>query len=165
MKAIALVLFLTALAPGVAHAAGSTTAGSASATIVTPLVLTHAAGNQLNFGRFIPGTGGTVVVSETTGAGSTTGGVTFASGSATADDTFLVTAQSYQFMNIVTSPGTVNSGANSMSFTTKPMLPSGEIAAAQGTTGYFTVGGTLNVAATQAPGTYSGSYTVTVTYN
>ena len=164
MKKLAIALLGLALQPGLAHAAGNTATGSASAAIVFPMTLAHWAGHSLNFGSFVAG-GGTVVVNAASGAGSVTGNVVFTSSSTTAFDGLLVTAATFQTILIVTGPGTVTSGANSMSFTTTPMPPVGQIATSgTSATASFSVGGTLTVAAGQAAGTYTGSYPVTVTY-
>ena len=163
MKKFALALFLAALHPGLAQAAGNSTTvtGTAGAAIIAPISMVHWAGYGLNFGTFAANIPGTVTVSATTGAGSVTGGVTFMSTSTTAYDAFLVTLQANQMVNITTSAGTVTSGSHSMTFTTAPSVASGSCA---GTTCYFTVGGTLNVNGLQAAGTYNGTYTATVTY-
>ena len=151
--------------PGAAYAGSgnvSTKSGSAAAQPIAPLTLVHTAGQVLNFGRFTVGTAGTVVVNQTSGAGSTTGGVAFATGSATAMDFFVASGDPNRLLGIVTGSGTVTSGTRTMTFTTTPMLNAGFLPSTG--SGYFTVGGTLNVAASQAPGTYNGSYSVTVTY-
>lgn len=139
-----------------------TISGTASAQAIAPLVLVHWTGNQLSFGRFTAGSAGTVSVSGTSGAGSTTGGATFVSGSPTSMDYFIASGDPNRLIGIVTGGGNVTAGGNSMSFTTVPMLTAGFLPG--GGAGFFTVGGTLNVAAGQAAGSYTGSYSVTVTY-
>lgn len=136
--------------------------GTARAQAVTPLILVHTTGTSIRFGRFTVGSAGTVVVPNT-GAASVTGGVTFSVGSVTGLDRFVAFGDPNRLISITTSSGTVTSGGNSMSFTTVPMLPAGYIPA--GGNGFFTVGGTLSVSAGQAPGSYTGSYVVTVTYS
>jgi len=171
LRMIGLGAALAALTPGVALAAGpsATTVGAVTVTIVTPISLQHWAGYVLNFGKFTAGTGGTVTITApptgNNGTATTTGGVAFVSGSTTSDDAFLVTGQPNTTINISTTGGTVTSGANSMSFTTTPMLASGQIVAAgNSATAFFTVGGTLTVSGTQAAGSYTGSYNCTVAY-
>jgi hypothetical protein len=83
-------------APGVALAASgnsSTAAGTATASVVAPIVLTHTSGAALNFGKFTVGAGGTVVVTSA-GAGSVTSDVGFVPGSSTAADQFTLTGDS-----------------------------------------------------------------------
>lgn len=136
--------------------------GTARAQAVRPLVLTHTSGYVLNFGKFSVGSSGTVTVSALD-VGTASGGVTFAVGSSTAADRFTAQGDPNRLISITTSSGTVTAGSNSMSFTTTPSLPAGYIPFTG--SGYFTVGGTLTVAAGQGAGTYSGSYAVTVAYN
>ena len=159
------IIAVIALAPGVARADSAsqmTQAGTARAEVMTPLLLSHWTGFTLRFGRFSAGQAGTVTVSP---AGVTTfaGGVDVAPGSTTSTDRFIVQGEANRQITITTGSGTVTAGANSMAFTTTPSLPSGYIPVIG--VGYFTVGGTLSVNGGQAPGTYSGSYAVTVAYN
>ncbi|MBU6267173.1 MAG: DUF4402 domain-containing protein [Sphingomonadales bacterium] len=151
--------------PGTAVAAsGSSGAipGSAAATAVVPLTLQHWFG-ALDFGRFAVGSAGTVKVDAATGAGSVTGGAAFVTGSTTGMDYFLAYGDPNRLISITTGSGTVTSGARSMTFTTTPMLAAGYLPSVG--SGYFTVGGTLSVAAGQGAGSYLGSYPVTVAYN
>lgn len=136
--------------------------GTATAQAVRPLILTHASGYVISFGKFAVGSSGTVTVSAL-GAGTASGGVTFALGSSTSADRFIAQGDPNRLISITTSSGTVTAGSNSMSFTTTPSLPAGYIPLTG--SGYFTVGGTLSVGAGQGAGSYSGSYAVTVAYN
>jgi hypothetical protein len=137
--------------------------GSANAQIIRPLVLSHWDGYTLRFGRFTVGnTSGSVTVS-TSGTGSVNGGVSFVVGSITAADRMIVQGDGNRLVSITTGPGAVTNGSQSMSFSTTPSLPAGNIPVLGA--GYFTVGGTLTVNSGQAPGTYSGTYPVTVAYN
>ncbi|MCY1669504.1 DUF4402 domain-containing protein [Novosphingobium sp. SL115] len=137
--------------------------GTVNAQVIRPLVLSHWNGYTLRFGRFTVGsTAGTVTISSS-GSASTGGGVTFVLGSSTAADRMIVTGDANRMITITTGTGTVSNGAASMTFSTTPSLPAGYIPVFG--SGYFTVGGTLVVASGQAPGTYSGTYPVTVAYN
>lgn len=159
------ILTTIALAPGTALAGSANSfsrSGTVSAQAVEPVVLTHWGGYVLHFGKFTVGSAGTVTVS-TSGSGSTSGGVTFVAGSSTSADRLIVDGEPFRQVSITTGPGTVTAGASSMAFTTTPLLPSGYIPFTG--SGYFTVGGTLSVGAGQAPGSYSGTYPVTVAYN
>lgn len=154
-----------ALSTGVAHAASGSTftiTGRVEATVLEPLLLNHVNGFDINFGKFAGATGGTVVVTPT-GVGSVTGGVIFVSGSVIRADRFRARGQANRLIGITTGSGTVTSGTNSMTFTTVPDAPTATI----GATGavFFNVGGTLNVGFNQTAGNYSGTYSVTVTYN
>ena len=158
-------VILATLSAPVAAASGekSTTSGIASAAVVAPVTVAHTAGRQLSFGRFAVGTtAGTVVVAPG-GGGSVTGGVGFVAGSANAADAFSARGDPGRAIAIATGAGVVSAGRSlSMTFTTRPSLATTTIPASG--TRNFTVGGTLRVGAGQAPGTYSGSYAVTVSY-
>jgi hydroxyethylthiazole kinase-like sugar kinase family protein len=147
-----------------AHAASgnsSTAAGTASATVVAPIVLTHTAGAALNFGKITVGAGGTVVVASG-GAGSVTGDVGFVPGSTNAADQFSLTGDNSRNFGITTTGGTITNGSKTMTFITAASSGSGTTS----TTGTysFTVGGTLTVTGTETPGSYTGTYNATVTY-
>ena len=149
-----------------AAAAGNSaaTSGAGTASVITPLSLSHSPGYSLNFGTFAVGSAGTVTVSPTNGAGSATGGVVFTGTSATALDVFAVSAQGGTGFSISSSAGTVSSGGNSMTFTTVPSLSGGACFGTGPALCTFTVGGTLSVNAAQPAGAYTGTYTATVTY-
>lgn len=147
-----------------AHAASgntSTAAGTASATIVAPIVLTHTASAALNFGKFTVGTGGTVVVNAS-GTGSVTGDVGFVPGSSTTADAFTLTGDNTRNFSIATTNSTISNGSKTMSFTTAPSATSATTSATG--TYSFTVGGTLTVTGTETAGNYTGTYNATVQY-
>lgn len=138
-----------------------TAQGTATATVVAPIVVTHD-GGALGFGSFLAGTGGTVVV-DTAGAGSVTGDVAFVSGSANTADAFTVEGDANRSYTISSAGGTVSNGTETMSFTT--VVSSSTDTLDVNGDGAFTVGGTLTVAGSQAPGDYTGTYDATVAYN
>ncbi len=130
------------------------------ATLFAPISISP--GANMDFGTLLPtGTAGTVTVT-TAGARSSVnvdllGGVPSAA-------SFNVTGEPGQAYIITFTPGTLTGPGADMtvgSFTHDaggaPTLPGG--------TDTFNVGATLNVGATQAAGTYSGPFTVTVNYN
>ncbi|MCA0902918.1 DUF4402 domain-containing protein [Qipengyuania aquimaris] len=163
MKKIILAAAAVAFATPAMAAPGDTAtdSGTATAEIVAPITITHD-GGALDFGIVIPGTAvGTVVVTQG-GAGSVTGDALFVSGSTNAADSFTVTGDANRAYSIVTTGGSVTSGGNSMTFTTD--APASGTLSATGSDS-FSVGGTLNVGANQAAGTYSGNYDATVSYN
>jgi len=151
-------------APAAAQSGNNETrTGSTNAQVVRPLVLSHWSGFALRFGRFTVGnTAGTVSVT-TSGSASAAGGVAFVSGSSTSSDRMIVQGDPNRLVAITTGPGSVSNGSASMTFSTVPSLPAGYIPFVG--SGYFTVGGTLNVPSGQGAGSYSGSYPVTVSYN
>lgn len=165
MKKIALLAAGFAIASTPAFAAPGdtdTATGSATAEVVAPISVTHDTGAVLDFGTFTPGTAaGTVVITQA-GVSSVTGDVVMMSGSTESADAFTVTGGANRAFSITATNGSVTSGANSMAFVTD-VAASGLL---DGTgTDNFAVGGTLSVAANQAAGSYTGSYTVEVTYN
>ena len=78
MKKFVMAAVAVALSSGSAYAA--TANGSATAEVVAPITLTHTTGATINFGMFVAGTGGSVIVTPL-GVGSSTGGVTLVAGS------------------------------------------------------------------------------------
>lgn len=123
----------------------------------------------LDFGRFIAGSGGTVVIGPG-GARSVTGGVLPLNSTGAGQAVFNVGRTGNGGGNkavIISLPANgatrLNSGANSMavnSFISAPAtlqsIPTG------GTT--LSIGATLVVAPNQAPGNYSGTFSLTVNY-
>ena len=150
--------------PLIANAASgntSTATGSASATIIAPIVLAHTSGATLNFGKFTTGTGGTVVVTSG-GVGSVTGDVGFVPGSTNAADGFALTGDNSRSFGITTTGGSITNGSITMTFTTAPSAATGTTSSAGAAT--FTVGGTLTVGTGLVAGAYTGNYTATVQY-
>jgi len=165
MKKLLVIVAAAAIIPGTAMAASgntSTANGSATATVVSPIVLTHTTNAALNFGKFTTGTGGSVTVTAA-GAGSVGGDVGLVPGSTISADAFTLTGDPSRSFSIATTGGSVSSGGTSMSFTTAPSAASGTLSSTG--TASFTVGGTLTVGSTVAAGTYSGTYSATVAYN
>lgn len=156
----ALALMLPAAAVA-APGDSDTATGTATATVVAPIVVTHD-GGALGFGSFLAGTGGTVVV-DSAGAGSVTGDVAFVSGSANTADSFTVEGDANRSFTITSTGGSVSNGTENMTFTTAVSANTDTLDASG--LGAFTVGGTLTVADSQAPGDYSGTYDATVAYN
>lgn len=166
MKKIALLLALTTFNPGLALAAGNTATatGTANATVVAPLQITHTNGAAIGFGAFTAGTGGTITVTQA-GARSATGDVSLLSGGTVAADGFTVSGAGNRAFNIATSASSTVStgGATPATMALALSAPATGTLSAGGTFA-LRVGGTLTVAANQAAGSYTGTYTVTVTY-
>lgn len=161
-------LALAGATVGNASLAASATATSSS-TVVAPIAITKSA--DLAFGKFAASTGGTVTVS-TSGARTVSGGVLGMSGATTAAK-FDVTGEADATYSITLSgTATLTSGSDSMAFATVSDLSGGNATSGNVSAGTLTggaqsiyVGGTLTVAAAQAPGTYSGNVIATVEYN
>ncbi len=158
---------LLALAPGAALAAG--TKGSATAEVVAPAQIVPLA--YLRFGTFTrPTTAGTETVSTTSavsGTGGMAGNLSLPQTGGRGAASFQLNGSAYRLF-IVTLPGstTISSGAATMQvsdFTSDAGIFGIGVL---GSTGQDTlnVGGTLNVSANQAPGNYSGTFTLTVYY-
>ncbi|WP_111707879.1 DUF4402 domain-containing protein [Lutibacter citreus] len=146
--------------------AQATATATATATIVAPISILKTA--DMNFGNVaVAGTLGTVVLTPA-GARSVTGGTTLPTTTGPVGAaTFEVDGQgTYTYaITLPSSAHTISNGANNMTvdnFTCN--TGAGTLTAGEQT---FTVGATLNVAASQVSGTYtSGSaFDVTVNYN
>jgi len=160
---LASVIALVSATPAFAASGNTSSAnGSATATIVAPIVLTHTSGAALGFGRFTTGTGGSVTVSAA-GAGSVGGDVAFVPGSTNSADAFTVTGDASRSFSITTGAGTVSNGTDTINFTTSASASSSTLSGTG--TGSFTVGGSMTLAGTESAGAYTGSYSATVTYN
>jgi len=108
---------------------------------------------------------GTVVMTPA-GARSATGGTTLGNAGGAAAAAFNVTGQGNATYSItLPASTTVTSGANSMTVDTFTSNPSGTGTLSAGGSQALTVGATLHVGASQATGTYTGTFSVTVTYN
>lgn len=123
----------------------------------------------LDFGRFVAASGGTVIVSPTAGR-SRTGAVILLNSPTANPATFTASKSSNGSTNkaiVLSLPANgstrLTSGSNSMAvdaFTCSPATLT--VLTTTGTT--LTVGATLTVAANQAPGSYSGSFSLIVNY-
>ena len=143
----------------------ATTSANANARIVAPIAIAKTV--DLNFGDVVPGgTVGTVIV-DAAGARTSAGGASLGSSTGVAAAAFNVTGASNATYAITLPAGTITvTGPTSTmtvgTFTSSPSL-TGTISAAG--TQALTVGGTLNVGVNQAVGAYTGTFSVTVTYN
>lgn len=137
--------------------------GAATAEVVAPITITHDTDAVLNFGTFTAGTAVGSVTVDQAGVASDSGDAVLVSTSTESADSFTVSGDADRGFDIVATGGTVTTaGGASMSFTTD--APASGTIGTGGSVG-FNVGGTLSVGISQAPGSYSGSYTVTATYN
>jgi Mat/Ecp fimbriae major subunit len=131
---------------------------NASATVITPIAITQT--TALQFGTFSPGTG----AGNIDQSGAATGGVISVSSSTKSPGIFAVTGftgASYTF----TLPSTVTISAGGPTMTAALSFASG--GASRTLTGgadTVTVNGLLTVGASQANGSYIGTYNVTVNY-
>lgn len=123
---------------------------------------------ELSFGSFVAGIGGSVTVS-TSGARSASGGVLLIPSSAGAAAQFTVSGDANATYTIQL-PGNdfvkLSGPGGDMfinEFTGSPSGAAGQLSA--GGSQSLSVGGTLSIASGQSPGEYSGSFSVTVDYN
>ena len=129
-----------------------------------PITLTKNA--DLSFGQlFIGPSSGTCVVTPA-GVRTSTGGVQLGGGSAVGAANFTVGGDLLATYGI-TLPGsaTMANGGSTMTVNTFISSPSGSGQLSILGRQTLTVGATLHVGASQAPGTYNGTFNVTVTYN
>lgn len=165
-------LFLAASAAA-AHAQSTASAtGSGSITIIRPLTLTKNA--DLRFGTVVrPASGAGTAVVSAAGARSVTGGVVgLTSGDTPQAAQFTVDGEGGQSISIsVPATFTIANGTDTLTVTTANNI-SGSAAAqtlsnALGSAGSlsFRVGGSVPVASTAPTGLYTGTFTVTASYN
>jgi hypothetical protein len=170
---------LVASATGAMAQSSATGTGTATANVIRPITITAA--RDLAFGNVAPGAAvGTLVVAGTAaGAQSVTGGVTqpgSQKGTVTSAQFTVAGEGSFTYtLTIPVAPVTISDGAptpNTMTVGTftadvSTVAGSGLLSGAAGAAGSQTVsvGGTLNVGANQAAGSYTGSFSVTVAYN
>jgi hypothetical protein len=130
------------------------------------LSITLVKGNDLSFGQlFVGPSPGTCVVTPL-GTRSSTGGVQLGGGSGVGPASFTVGGDVLATYSI-TLPGsaTMTNGGSSMTVNTFTSEPSGTGQLDALGNQALSVGATLHVGAVQAPGTYSGTFDVTVAYN
>lgn len=147
-------------------------AGVALASMVAPTSLAQVSvaiinDQSLSFGSFVAGNGGSVTVS-TTGKRSGGGVVLIPSSLGTAAQ-FTVSGDpnaTYTIQLPVNDVVSLTGPGNGMfvnTFTSTPSGAGGNLGA--GGSQALSVGGTLNVGSGQTPGSYSGTFSVTVSYN
>ncbi len=154
----------------------ATTQGRAQAVIVTPLSFFKV--NDLVFGRIIPGpTAGTVIIAPS-GTRTVTGGVRAATGLPHQPASFAGRGSFNQLVNIsinATSRTLTRVGGSQtmvmdtfiIGSTPTATLTTSPVAFRIGSTNgmfQFPVGARLRVGANQAPGTYRGTFTITLQY-
>lgn len=157
MKKIVLAAVAATIAVPAAAAPGdtATASGSATATIVAPISITHNV-DALDFGVIVsPTTASTVTVVAGASTVSSGDAVKLSGGNS---DSFSVAGDPNRSFAITTGGGTMGG----MSFTTS--APASGTLSASGTAS-FSVDGVLSIPGGQAAGVYSTTYSATVTYN
>lgn len=140
---------------------------AASAPAAAQSVTNLVCDNGLSFGSLIAGTG-TVTIDPATGTRGKTGDVVllgsgqFSSGGRATCTVTLASGFDYSISFASSTVQLTRSGGGSMDLTLA-RSPSGTLTGTGGTSTFY-IGGSLAVSASQAAGSYSGSYSVTVAY-
>ncbi|HVP40048.1 MAG TPA: DUF4402 domain-containing protein [Candidatus Saccharimonadales bacterium] len=173
MKRFVLILLVVvgavaALAPlAQAQMNNATTTANAGVTMITAIGIART--SHLNFGSVVAGAllGTVVQTAAASPVRSATGGTTLGSASAVTPATFNVTGQANNTYAITlpSSAITISDGPDNMGVDTFTSSPSGTGTLDGSGAQTLYVGATLHVGASQASGVYSGSFSVTVTYN
>ena len=147
-------------------ASAGTVSATTQATIVTPLSLVNT--DTLRFGAIIPSAAaGTVTIDPFTEARTTTGGVTAYGGTVTAGK-FTGLADGITHLKIDVPNGSITltrvGGGATMLVDNFDINGNKNNWVPTGTLYTFNVGARLRVNANQMPGTYTGTYSVTVNY-
>ena len=137
------------------------------ALAATPITIVVSASQDLNFGTITAGTAGGTVVINTLGARSVTGTVTAVTGAGLeGQGTFNVSGSTGLAMDATSF--TISNGTDSMAVDNFNLLTNAGGTAGTitlvATSSTFPLGGTLNVGVGQANGTYTGTYTINVSY-
>lgn len=160
--AIVAAVTLTQAANAQNSASASFTVG---ARIVTPISIVKV--TDMNFGDVVPSVAGGTVALSTAGVAAPTGVNLGSAGAARTAATFTVSGQAaYTYAITLPSSATISdSASHTMSVGPFISSPSGTGTLSGTGTQTLALGATLTVGALQAPGTYTGSFNVTVTYN
>lgn len=163
------------MAGGAMAQSTATGTGTANATVIKPITI--AAGSTLEFGNVVAGAG-TVTVAAADGVRTdsdtalTPGGqkgtiraATFnVAGEAASTYSITIPTTAITLSDSATTPNTMTATAFTVVAGTSGTV-SGLVGTLAAGAGVLNVGATLNVAALQAPGAYTGTYLVTVAYN
>lgn len=168
MFAVSAFAVIGALTASSVFADAAIDSATTSATVVTPIAIVDA--QNLDFGEFAAGTGGTIVLT-TAGAAEATGDVVLTGGTSSAAQ-FTVTGQADASFSIGIADNDLTHAVEETSMalaTTHDLDGTSGNNPASGTltlgTQTIYVGGTLTVGNDQEVGLYSGTITATVNYN
>jgi spore coat protein U-like protein len=160
--AAGLVLATVALSAATVHAAPVTTQATVKARVLKQITVTKTA--DLDFGTIVAGTAASTVgvstaSSRTCGSGLTcTGTASSANFNISGTNNAVVTITGDNSVTLANGSGGTMTAALTRSASTITLANSGAVG------GSFQVGGTLNIAANQADGNYTGTFNVTVDY-
>lgn len=159
MKRAILGAAIAALAMNASAAQAASTTATAKAKILAPLSITNS--SDLDFGTIVSGAAASTVAVSPAGAPTCGTGLTCIGTVSAAGFNLAGTSGALVTISLAAPTVTLTSAGNSMSATLAASQNSLTLTSTGGT---FTVGGTLNVAANQAAGTYSGTFTVNANY-
>ena len=181
LSKLALAFGALVMAGGAMAQSAKTASANAGAVVIAPLTITKSAtAGDLNFGNVVAGNALGTVVLLPTGTRTATGGTSFSAGfpgnlSAAKFDltgegvyTYAITLPSsaVTLKDGATTPNMMTVTAFTVAAGTKGSVNSGgTVGTLAGGLGNIDVGATLNVGAAQVPGTYQGTFDVTVAYN
>lgn len=163
----ALLIGALAVAAGAARpAVAATQTGTIAAVTVKPLSIVKV--KDLDFGLIASGSGaGTIIIDPTNDAQSATGGANgpVAMGNGVAAQ-FYTYGGPLQFVSVTRGPLPTLSNGSGGTMTVSQLTLNGPTTRYLSSAGVLDlrVGGTLNIGANQAPGTYTGTFQITVTY-
>jgi Mat/Ecp fimbriae major subunit len=167
MKKIFTALALSAIPLTAAHAQSTATAtGSVGATFIQPLAITHDTGATINFGQVMASSSnGKLDVDLNGSTAGTNGAVTFFKGSTASADAFTVTGEPNKAITLTFPWNFKMTGPNAAEVVVWPNYK--ETTATLSSTGtyQFKVGAYVSVSSSYPAGKYSGTYSVTVSYN
>ena len=163
--ALAGIAGLGALALDSGPASAASTSGTANATIIAPITI--GAILTLEFGQIVTGAGVSVVRVTSGGARSLVSGNATLAGGTFRAGTFDIGGEGNATYAITLPAGaaTLTGPGTDMTVDTWTSSPSGTGTLSGGGAQTISVGGDLNIGASQATGSYTGTYTVTVDYN
>lgn len=146
------------------EAVAATATSNVSAAIVPAITITK--NTDMDFAEVVAGGSAGTVVLSTAGARSATGGASLGNSTGTAAAGFTVSGDPSSTYSIsLPASATITSAPNTMTVNTFTSSPSGTGTIGVGGTQALSVGATLQVGASQAQGTYTGTFDVTVAYN
>jgi len=162
---LSVLAFLALLYPAAALAGPVTNPATGTAAILSPLSVIK--NSDMDFGTLVVTGAGTAVINPVTSALSTTGGVT-KSGTAAHPATFISTGSknAVVLIRLPNNPITLTrvGGTQTMTVSNWTLDGATNRRIPGNATFMFAVGATANVGAAQVPGTYAGTFTITVQY-
>ena len=164
VRPVAFLLGASLLGAGPATAAPVSKTATATAQILLPLSVINK--RSLDFGLLSANSAGTATIDPTTDVLTTTGGIVRAGGApVSAQFTGTAGGLNLVFIRVPTSIMLTRVGGTETMLVNQWVIEGGALRLFTAKTAFdFRVGATLNVAATQVEGTYSGTYNVDVIY-